>query len=716
LYLQEDAMSEPSASSTESTGKTFQLGLALSGAISAGAYTAGVLDFLFQALQEWEQQRGHAGVPDHHVVLKVVTGASAGAITGALGAIALARGMNPKHFTPAELNNAERTPGKTYQTLRCVLPSLYDTWVTYPSLVAPQGKISFLTAEDLQTPPPLVQSLLNARLLDWIKQQALLCPTDAAPDFKPNYAYVADPLHVYLTFSNLRGMPFTVPFGNSSYGMQTHGDRVHYIVTDLGGRKLQDSDWVAHDKGIPLSVTTLPPYGETATALEAGHYPAWNTYGECALASAAFPIGLAPRQLAFPVDQYFGRNYPLKVSQSFINPSFPPTFLADKNVKFGFLNVDGGLINNNPFDYAQYALMGGASAPKTQGREADKAVIMVSPFPESPAFLPEGQPAAELVAVVRALYPTLINQVRFKVEELAPAADENDLSRFLIAPERNIDGVDQRFTIACGLLGGFGGFLDQRFRAHDFQLGRRNCQRFLTATFNLPASNDIAAGMKALGPRFESVRDNGKPETYTIIPLLGSAVAEVPLPHWPRMSTGDFDSLLTQIATRLKAVGPVLVRAQTTNRVLRTLALIGLAWSGDQIRQYIKRSILSDLVRRDQIEGWELPALTLPPDWTQDDVRAVLGELINPAFDLRSAASIAERTHTTERSVADVLDQLRKAESGKPFQVTTAGDRDGKTLYALPSQLSTISRWRAKLRGWPVVGSVERALEPLGID
>ena len=78
---------------SENSGNTFQIGLALAGAISAGAYTAGVLDFLFQALDEWEKLRGRADVPDHRVGLKVVAGASAGAITGALGAVALARGL-----------------------------------------------------------------------------------------------------------------------------------------------------------------------------------------------------------------------------------------------------------------------------------------------------------------------------------------------------------------------------------------------------------------------------------------------------------------------------------------------------------------------------------------------------------------------------------------------------------------------------------------------
>jgi len=41
----------------EDRGKEFQIGLAMSGAVSAGAYTAGVFDFLIQALDEWEKAR-----------------------------------------------------------------------------------------------------------------------------------------------------------------------------------------------------------------------------------------------------------------------------------------------------------------------------------------------------------------------------------------------------------------------------------------------------------------------------------------------------------------------------------------------------------------------------------------------------------------------------------------------------------------------------------
>jgi hypothetical protein len=36
----------------------FEIGLALAGAISAGAYSPSVIDFIYQALSEWETRRG----------------------------------------------------------------------------------------------------------------------------------------------------------------------------------------------------------------------------------------------------------------------------------------------------------------------------------------------------------------------------------------------------------------------------------------------------------------------------------------------------------------------------------------------------------------------------------------------------------------------------------------------------------------------------------
>ena len=53
----------------------YEIGLAMAGAISAGAYSAGVVDFLFQALHEWElakHDNRKDSVPNHSVCVRAV--------------------------------------------------------------------------------------------------------------------------------------------------------------------------------------------------------------------------------------------------------------------------------------------------------------------------------------------------------------------------------------------------------------------------------------------------------------------------------------------------------------------------------------------------------------------------------------------------------------------------------------------------------------------
>jgi hypothetical protein len=95
----------------------------MSGAISAGAYTAGVLDFLVEALDAWEDARNGPegdGAPNHRVGLKVMSGASAGGITAAIAAIALVDGGDP--------DGRRKPPGSYVRDgfhYRYYLPKLY---------------------------------------------------------------------------------------------------------------------------------------------------------------------------------------------------------------------------------------------------------------------------------------------------------------------------------------------------------------------------------------------------------------------------------------------------------------------------------------------------------------------------------------------------------------------------------------------------------------
>jgi hypothetical protein len=304
---------------------------------------------------------------------------------------------------------------------------------------------------------------------------------------------------------------------------------------------------------------------------------------------------------------------------------------------------------------------------------------MVAPFPEPPEFLPEGSPSPSITSILRALFPSLVNQARFRASELAPAVSERDFSRFLIAPVRRIPRTSdiqtpaqetprERFAIGCGLLGGFGGFLDEKFRKHDFQLGRRNCQQFLRNSFLLPADNVI-------------VGRPGTTQLQPIIPLLGSAVDPIPLPKWPRMTKPAFQQLCDRTAKRIDLVVPHFVDAQTRSVKLRIALKFG--WNRflrDRVISFVQQTMLADLVRRGQMEGWDAPASFEAAGFSQEDVRAIVGELINPAFDFRTPQSLCKATHLKTDVVSQTLDALSGSNVPKAIRAWSQNGR--YTLYA----------------------------------
>jgi Patatin-like phospholipase len=687
--------------------KPFQLGLVLAGAISAGAYTAGVLDFLFQALAEWEGERGKPGVPEHRVVLKVIAGASAGAITGALGAIALARGLARRELTNEELDGCYPDRYRTHQRFRCVLASLHRTWVAQPAMVSGvDGNVGLLGTKDLAE-SPVLRSLFNASLLDEIKRSAIepLDEQSGKPRPQP-VPFVARRLHVYCMISNMRGIPFQIQFGKgTTYGMQTIGDRIHYVVCDLGSSDVAEKgSWVeldAEKASLPISVETLPNrIGDPLND--------WDRYGTSALASGAFPIGLASRGLQIAWPHYFERRYPIDIPTDLaIRPNFPTEISRQFNT-FNFESLDGGIVNNNPFDYAQFALIGGPAREPTNGTTVERAVVMVAPFPEPPKFLPEGSPSPALAAIVRALWPALLNQARFRASDLAPAVSERDFSRFLIAPVRRIPRKAEpaqtdeqvpleRYPIACGLLGGFGGFLEEKFRAHDFQLGRRNCQQFLRRSFIVAADNAI-------------VGRPGNAGTVPVIPLLGTAADPVPLPRWPQMTQQSFEVLCERMTARIDAVAPRLIRAEIPGARLRTA--MRLAWTLSlraRVIALLRATMLADLVRRRQIAGWDTPdtlsaVIARSGGCSHGDAEAVIAELAGATSQYRTARSIAARTHLPENFVTSVLDQLcddRMAGLARCWK-----DEWGYTLFTRrPSLIKRFGpiRWFNRLLNKPTV-------------
>ena len=92
------------------SNKTFHLGITMAGAVSAGAYTAGFIDYLIEALELWEEQKTiirekisqnkilsdyEKKIPLHDICIDVLGGASAGGMVGMITALSTYSKMPP---------------------------------------------------------------------------------------------------------------------------------------------------------------------------------------------------------------------------------------------------------------------------------------------------------------------------------------------------------------------------------------------------------------------------------------------------------------------------------------------------------------------------------------------------------------------------------------------------------------------------------------------
>ncbi|MEW6220330.1 MAG: patatin [Thermodesulfobacteriota bacterium] len=443
----------------------FDLALTMAGAISAGAYTAGVIDFLIQALDAWEARKaaGDPVAPRHAVRLRAVSGASAGAIAAAILGACLRHDF--PHRRLGDPGDGSDNP-------------LYDSWVNMIDIR------HLLETRDLGDQARPVSVLDSTRLLE-IARKAMDYGQGVPAKARP---YLVDPLRFIFTITNLRGVPFQLDLGGTGYShpMMMHGDTMRFALAGLGGGAapaLRAEEYALRypDNG--------PKWGGT-----------WETFATAALASGAFPVGLAPRELGRRTSDYArlpvvvpgGPGEPARVLH--IRPAWSARVNPDPGSGYRCVNVDGGTIDNEPLELARVELAGGDPLARNErdGRKADRAVIMIDPFVGPEKHGPSTMAETWLLSALVATFTALKNQARFRPQDVALASEDTIYSRFLIAPVRQ-DRVtaDSGSSLACGSLGGFGGFLHPLYRQHDFFLGRRNCQRFLAQHLTLPAENPL---------------------------------------------------------------------------------------------------------------------------------------------------------------------------------------------------------------------------------
>src|SRR5580704_1456496 len=199
----------------------FRIALNMAGAVSAGAYTAGVLDFLIQALDAWYDERARQQalygtdtklwtVPTHDVLLQVLTGASAGGMCAAISSVALQEEFD--HVT--QTDPPDGTP----------VNRLYQSWVQTIDIVP------LLGSADLPNKQGPVKSLLDSTPIANIAEAALI----ASPARAKRRPWLADPLGIVLTVSNLRGIPYSVDIadqGSFEERMAFHADQMRFAMS-----------------------------------------------------------------------------------------------------------------------------------------------------------------------------------------------------------------------------------------------------------------------------------------------------------------------------------------------------------------------------------------------------------------------------------------------------------------------------------------------------
>ncbi len=606
--------------------KNFYIGFASAGAISAGAYSAGVLDFLILALDEWAKERKE---DDHQVVIPVFSGASAGSITSAIGMLAAAREKKP-NLKPGEAEH--------------YLQTLYDCWVSGPDLnVSGYVAGTLLSLSDLEDDE--VFSLLNSRLLDDIAEQAF---KDLAGLKREAPAYFPQRVHLYMTQTNTRGVPYRIKFDggkDSGYHMLCHADRAHYVIEGLGTASFV-SKWADADQAfLPLNADALktPTVGGTLPSV-------WKDYSQHTLASGAFPIGLKARFFDVSKDHYEKRRWPSSIEADYLDkvqPDWPDASTGDNN--YSYTAIDGGVINNHPFEYTRYSLMKDYPERNERNPEyADRTVIMVNPFPEPPDFASDQEAKKyDLLTILLRLFPTLLNQNRFKFEEMVLALDDETASRWLISPRRYVGEALQKHGIACGLLGGFGGFVDRAFREHDYELGRKNCQDFLSRWFGVDSGNKHVSTKNITLPQLQSGLPSNEGKA-PIIPLYGKARDPVAVRPWPRISKRKVRDIAEMAELRLKKLVPKLLSKHLNGpKWFAVRSLFALA----NIKDTVYYACLADLTRRDQCTDFK--------DLT-DPQRKVLAACMNPSYDYLTPNGIAEDTGLAIAVVNDVIRELLK--------------------------------------------------------
>lgn len=461
-----------------SKSETFSLGITMAGAVSAGCYTAGVMDYLFEILDLWEKAKDGKVltefsdiIPKHCVKIDAMGGTSAGGMTTTISAIyALNGSINPV-TKPERLDEVKNN-------------ILYDSWVLMDDHNKSDTRPLFeklLDTDDLEE--GVFGSLLNSKFIDTIADQAFYTSEETHLEKKTKElpSYLSKDLQLLYSHCFLRGIPLDVNFETSisKYGRKSvipnHSTFEHYIVTQYhlnNGIKPDTEKYL-----------WLNPYDK----------PYSDVLKLSTIATGAFPIGLAFREFK---TEHLGDEYLKTTIKRIITGEFGLNNPKADNIKLKYfpknyssVAIDGGAINNEPYREV-LSILQHQNGDDFEDGYPRYGVIMIDPFPDRAQSKKSYSKPNDAVDVAQGIIGTLMDQSRIKRREMLET-DSSKYFKSIIFPRKWRTNKENKIigppgTITCASAMAFGGFLDRRFRQHDFFLGRNNARNFLRYFYSFP--------------------------------------------------------------------------------------------------------------------------------------------------------------------------------------------------------------------------------------
>lgn len=484
------------------SSRTFDIGIALAGGSTRGSYSAGAMDFLLQALHEWETERKkdpadrQQTLPPWNIRLKTLAGTSAGGITAAVVAGSLCTPFEPLSNS---MHVARSLPNNN---------NLYKIWVEQASIenLFSCDDINISEARKNTNEQITIKSILSSTFQDNQSGNALYAQHTNGE--RPSWA---EELEIYFTTSNLRGVPYSID---------------KFASAD---RELHEFRMTRHRDWIGFTTSNSGPKGLYSLDLHSSRdIGSWKHMKTAAQATAALPLFFPTRTISIPTELYEHR---IQGERPDWPENMPNTYHYDA--------VDGGVFLNEPLQLVRSSMEYGRQekvicedASCTRG-----AMILLHPSPKRDTYKADFEVPDywNMFSSVQRLFGALMDDANFQEDELKEMTDTENASRFMLTPVRDGKRAGED-VLGTDAMNGFGGIIDKEVRLHDYQLGRKNCQDFLQNLFVMPI--EAARKNKIFGEEANAfaVATEDSRQVVPIIPLVGTAKDPCPHPKWPKFN------------------------------------------------------------------------------------------------------------------------------------------------------------------------------------